>query len=200
MPVEYFLKLDVMGERLPVEFNDNRIRHLADADLQGRRDAAKTIPNPTSIGSMTDSTIASADNPFDLNRFVRAQAAVYSVALAELKAGCKRSHWMWFIFPQIDGLGFSETTKRYSIKSLAEARAYLAHPLLGTRLIACTEALLALDGRSAREIFGRPDDRKLQSSMTLFACISPAASGFSAVLDRYFGGVHDQRTVELIAE
>jgi len=143
---------------------------------------------------------AFAGDPFDLNRFVRAQAAVYSVALAELKAGCKRSHWMWFIFPQIDGLGFSETTKRYSIKSLAEARAYLAHPVLGTRLVACAEALLALEGHSAREIFGRPDDMKLQSSMTLFARISPAASGFSAVLDRYFGGVRDQRTVELIAE
>lgn len=149
---------------------------------------------------MTDFAINSADDPFDLNRFLRAQAGVYSVALAELKAGCKRSHWMWFVFPQIDGLGFSETTRRYSIKSLDEARAYLAHPVLGMRLVACTEALLALEGRSAREIFGRPDDMKLQSSMTLFARISPAASGFSAVLDRYFGGVRDQRTVELIAE
>ncbi|NJD33797.1 MAG: DUF1810 domain-containing protein [Betaproteobacteria bacterium] len=141
-----------------------------------------------------------ADDPFDLNRFVQAQAAIYSTALAELKAGCKRSHWMWFVFPQFDGLGFSETTKRYSIKSLAEARAYLAHPVLGARLVACTEALLALEGLSAREIFGRPDDMKLQSSMTLFACISPAASGFSAVLERYFGGTRDQRTVELLAK
>lgn len=149
---------------------------------------------------MTDVAIDSADDPFDLNRFVLAQTAVYSIALAELKAGCKRSHWMWFIFPQIDGLGFSETTKRYSIKSLAEARAYLAHPVLGTRLVACTEALLALEGRSAREILGRPDDMKLQSSMTLFARIGPAASGFSAVLDRYFGGRRDQRTIELLAE
>ena len=149
---------------------------------------------------MTDFAINSADDPFDLNRFLRAQAGVYSVALAELKAGCKRSHWMWFVFPQIDGLGFSETTRRYSIKSLDEARAYLAHPVLGMRLVACTEALLALEGRSARQIFGRPDDMKLQSSMTLFARISPAASGFSAVLDRYFSGVRDQRTVELIAE
>lgn len=102
--------------------------------------------------------------------------------------------------PAVDGLGFSETTKRYSIKSLAEARAYLAHPVLGTRLVACAEALLALEGRSAREIFGRPDDMKLQSSMTLFAHASPTASGFSAVLDRYFGGVRDQRTVELLAK
>ncbi|MCM2307825.1 MAG: DUF1810 domain-containing protein [Sulfuritalea sp.] len=149
---------------------------------------------------MTDFAINSADDPFDLNRFLRAQADVYSIALAELKAGCKRSHWMWFVFPQIDGLGFSETTRRYSIKSLDEARAYLAHPVLGMRLVACTETLLALEGRSARQIFGRPDDMKLQSSMTLFARISPAASGFSAVLDRYFGGVRDQRTVELIAE
>lgn len=149
---------------------------------------------------MTDSTIGDAEDPFDLNRFVRAQAGVYSTALAELKAGCKRSHWMWFIFPQIDGLGQSETARRYSIKSLAEARAYLAHPVLGTRLVACTEALLALEGPSARQIFGRPDDMKLLSSMTLFARISPAASGFSAVLEKYFGGTRDQRTIELLAK
>ena len=149
---------------------------------------------------MTDFVTGGANDPFDLNRFVQAQAAVYSTALAELKAGCKRSHWMWFIFPQIDGLGHSETTKRYSIKSLAEARAYLAHPVLGARLVACTEALLALGGRSARQIFGRPDDMKLQSSMTLFACVSPAASGFSAMLERYFDGARDQRTIELLAE
>ncbi len=149
---------------------------------------------------MTGFAVVDADDPFDLNRFVRAQAAVYSTALAELNAGSKRSHWMWFIFPQIDGLGHSETTKRYAIKSLAEARAYLTHPVLGARLVACTEALLAFEGRSARQIFGRPDDMKLQSSMTLFAAISPAASGFSMVLDRYFGGTRDGRTVELLTE
>ena len=147
---------------------------------------------------MTPLTSGDEEDPFDLNRFIKAQTPIYTAALAELAAGCKRSHWMWFVFPQIDGLGFSETTKRYSIKSLAEARAYLAHPVLGMRLIECARTLLALKGRTALEIFGRPDDTKLQSCMTLFAAISPAASVFADVLDSYFRGKHDPRTVELI--
>ncbi len=105
---------------------------------------------------------------------------------------------MWFVFPQIDGLGFSATTNLYSIKPIAEARAYLAHPVLGARLLECTRTILALNGRTALEIFGKPDDMKLQSSMTLFAAISPAESEFSAVLDKYFNGKRDLRTVELI--
>jgi len=143
-------------------------------------------------------TTERADDPFDLNRFVQAQAPIYADALAELSAGCKRSHWMWFIFPQIDGLGFSETTKRYSIKTLAEARTYLAHPVLGARLVECTRTILALEGGTALGIFGKPDDMKLQSSMTLFASISPASSVFSAVLDKYFKGKPDPRTGDLI--
>lgn len=146
------------------------------------------------FGTMT--TVDEQD-PFDLDRFVRAQARIYAAAHAEIAAGCKESHWMWFVFPQINGLGFSETTRRYSIKSLAEARAYLAHPVLGARLLECTRALLALEGRSAREIFGRPDDMKLQSCMTLFAVVSPPASEFAAVLDRYFEGNPDPRTLAL---
>jgi uncharacterized protein (DUF1810 family) len=105
---------------------------------------------------------------------------------------------MWFVFPQINGLGFSETTKRYSIKSLAEARAYLVHPILGKRIGECTRTVLALKGRTALDIFGRPDDMKLQSSMTLFAAISPAGSEFGGVLDNCFNGKHDPRTIELI--
>lgn len=141
----------------------------------------------------------SPDDPFDLNRFVRAQAPIYSAALAELKSGRKRSHWMWFVFPQIDGLGFSETTRRYSIKSLAEAREYLAHPVLGARLRECTQALLKIEGRTALGVFGWPDNMKLQSSMTLFAAADPAAPEFSAVLARYFEGKHDARTVERLS-
>lgn len=147
---------------------------------------------------MTHAAKGCAEDPFDLERFVRAQAPIYADALAELAAGCKQSHWMWFVFPQIEGLGFSETTKRYSIKSIDEARAYLAHPLLGARLLECTRTVLALDGRTATEVFGRPDDMKLQSSMTLFAAVSPVASVFSDVLEKYFEGQRDPRTVALL--
>lgn len=134
----------------------------------------------------------------DLQHFLDAQDGTYTDALAELTAGEKRTHWMWFIFPQIDGLGFSATTRRYSIKSSDEARAYLAHPVLGERLLECTRTLLAINGRTALEVFGRPDDMKLQSSMTLFATTSPAESEFAALLDKYYNGERDPRTVELI--
>ena len=107
------------------------------------------------------------DDAFDLGRFTTAQEAVYIRALAEIRAGDKRSHWMWFIFPQIDGLGFSSTAKHYAIKSVEEARQYLTHPVLGPRLIECAEAVLAVEGRSANEIFGFPDDMKLKSCMTV---------------------------------
>ena len=135
---------------------------------------------------------------FDLDRFVQAQQEVYPRALAELKLGRKCSHWMWFIFPQIDGLGYSSTAKFYAIKSKDEANAYLDHPLLGKRLRECAEALLKIEGKSAAEIFGYPDDLKLRSSLTLFSNVSPADSVFSRVLDRYFGGEPDQRTLELL--
>ena len=139
-----------------------------------------------------------AVDPFQLNRFVEAQEEVYDQALAEIRSGQKRSHWMWFIFPQFDGLGFSATSKRYSIKSLAEAEAYLRHPVLGPRLQECCEAALSVSGRSAFEIFGSPDEMKLQSCATLFALVSAPDSVFRRLLDRYFHGERDDTTLRLI--
>ena len=119
-------------------------------------------------------------------------------ALAEIRGGQKRSHWMWFIFPQIAGLGFSPTSQHYAIKSVAEARAYLDHPVLGARLLECAEAALSVDGRTAREIFGSPDDLKLRSSATLFASVSPEGSVFHRLLDRFFDGAADEKTLALL--
>jgi uncharacterized protein (DUF1810 family) len=138
------------------------------------------------------------NDPHDLRRFVDAQSDNYDQALSEIKAGHKRSHWMWYVFPQYEGLGRSSMAQRYSIKGLAEAEAYLRHPLLGPRLVECAEALLALEGRSAHEIFGSPDDAKLRSSATLFAYVAPAGSAFHRVLDRYFAGEPDRTTLELV--
>jgi uncharacterized protein (DUF1810 family) len=132
-----------------------------------------------------------------LERFVSAQTGTYEAALAELTAGHKRSHWMWFVFPQIAGLGTSPTAQRYAIASLDEARAYLAHPVLGPRLRECAGALLGLGNRTAAEILGYPDDLKLRSSMTLFARAAADPGVFQAVLDRYFPGP-DERTLQLI--
>ena len=132
----------------------------------------------------------------DLERFVRAQDGVYPTALAEISAGHKRSHWMWFVFPQLAGLGSSPTAQRYAIGGLAEARAYLDHPVLGPRLVECANALLKTSG-SAAEIFGYPDDLKLRSSMTLFARAADDAAPFQAVLDRFYDGP-DERTLELL--
>lgn len=137
-------------------------------------------------------------DPYQLDRFIVAQQRDYQSALAEIAAGQKRSHWMWYVFPQYEGLGLSPTSIRYSIKSPAEARAYLAHPVLGSRLRECASALLALNGRSAHEIFATPDDLKLKSCMTLFAWISPPGSMFEQVIDKYFRGQLDQKTVALI--
>ncbi|MGC8639301.1 MAG: DUF1810 domain-containing protein [Isosphaeraceae bacterium] len=139
-----------------------------------------------------------AADPHHLDRFVQAQARDYERALAEIKSGKKRSHWIWYIFPQIDGLGFSSMSRRYAIKSIAEAEAYLKHPVLGPRLVACAEAALAVQGRSALEIFGSPDDMKLRSSATLFACVSPAGSVFEQVIDKYFDGRRDEKTLRLL--
>ncbi len=124
------------------------------------------------------------NDPYDLNRFVTAQQDDYEQALVEIKAGRKHSHWMWYIFPQIDGLAFSEMSRHYSIKSAEEARAYLGHPVLGPRLLACAEAAVANEGRTATEIFGSPDDLKLRSSATLFASVSPAAQSVERRRDR----------------
>ena len=138
------------------------------------------------------------NDPYNLKRFIDAQESIYPQALAELRNGRKRSHWMWFIFPQVDGLGFSAMSKYYAIQSLAEARQYLEHPLLGNRLRECAQALLALAGHSASDIFGYPDNLKLKSSMTLFEQAAGAESDFAAVLEKYYGGERDQRTREIL--
>jgi uncharacterized protein (DUF1810 family) len=139
----------------------------------------------------------SGRDPFDLNRFVLAQdAGVYERALAEMRRGRKTSHWMWFVFPQVAGLGSSETSRRYAIGNRAEAEAYLRHPILGPRLRACAETLLNVEAGSARDIFGSPDDLKLRSCATLFAAVSPPGSIFERLLDVYFEGKPDQRTLE----
>lgn len=137
-------------------------------------------------------------DPHDLSRFVQAQEGVYDRALAEIAGGRKRSHWMWFIFPQLEGLGFSPTSRRFAIRSLAEAEAYLGHPKLGPRLVACAEAALGVAGRSASEIFGSPDDLKLRSCATLFARVAPAGSVFERLLVKHFQGAGDARTIELL--
>ena len=137
---------------------------------------------------------------YNLQRFVDAQAGSYSEALAELRAGEKRSHWMWYVFPQIAGLGFSSMARRYAIQSRAEADAYLQHPVLGSRLKECAESLLSVNGRSAREIMGVPDDLKLRSSMTLFARVAPPGSVFEQVLEKYYAGAPDPKTIEWLTE
>lgn len=138
-------------------------------------------------------------DPFHLERFVLAQRDAYGHALAEIRAGRKRTHWMWFVFPQVQGLGHSDMARRYAITGADEARAYLAHPLLGPRLLEITGALLALEGRTAHEIFGSPDDMKLRSSATLFASVSPPGSVFEQLLAVYFSGAADQATLAGLA-
>ncbi|RZK25673.1 MAG: DUF1810 domain-containing protein [Hymenobacter sp.] len=136
----------------------------------------------------------------DLTRFLDAQAAAYPQALAEIQAGRKRSHWMWFIFPQIQGLGFSSTSKHYAINDLAEATDYARHPVLGKRLVEISTALLGLAGSDANRIFGDPDDLKLKSSMTLFAAVPEADPVFEAVLAKFFRGSCDAKTLQLLGK
>ena len=135
---------------------------------------------------------------FDLDRFVKAQEGVYESAFAEIRAGRKRSHWMWFIFPQVAGLGFSATSQHFAIHTREEAKALLAHPVLGARLNACAAAVLEVTGLSAEDIFGPVDAMKLRSSATLFAAVSPHGSVFHRILDQYFRGRADERTSELL--
>jgi uncharacterized protein (DUF1810 family) len=141
-----------------------------------------------------------AADPYDLARFVAAQDAggTYERAVAELRAGRKTSHWMWFIFPQIAGLGFSPTSRRYAIRSMAEARAYLRHPVLGPRLTECARTLTRLTGYTAERIFGGIDATKLRSSMTLFAAADPAEAVFGQVLEQYFDGQPDRLTDQAV--
>ena len=135
------------------------------------------------------------DDPFDLQRFVDAQDPVIDEVCNELRAGRKRSHWMWFVFPQLAGLGHSAVAQRYAIASLAEARAYLAHALLGPRLRDCSALVLAVEGRSVHQIFGAPDDLKFWSSMTLFDAADPSEPVFRDCLGKYFGGRADRGTL-----
>ena len=139
------------------------------------------------------------DLEHDLQRFVDAQRDVYATALAELRAGRKRSHWMWFIFPQLAGLGHSEMARRYAIASSDEAAAYLAHPVLGPRLRECASAVAMHGERDIGGIFGHPDDLKFHSCMTLFADVAPDEAVFQACLDRFFGGVPDAATMERLS-
>ena len=139
-----------------------------------------------------------ATDRFDLKRFVEAQARVYPSVLEELRAGRKRSHWMWFIFPQLRGLGSSPMAARFGISSLEEAREYLRHELLGPRLLECTQLVNGVQGRSVGEIFGSPDDLKLCSSMTLFARATDDNRDFAELLDKYYGGRQDPLTLKLL--
>jgi uncharacterized protein (DUF1810 family) len=136
---------------------------------------------------------------FQLQRFVDAQQPVYAAVLNELRAGRKRSHWMWFIFPQVSGLGHSVTSQTFAVSSLAEAVAYLAHPMLGPRLRECAALVAGIDGRSIAEIFGHPDDLKFHSSMTLFAQAAPREPIFATSLLKYFGGQPDPQTLDLLS-
>ena len=131
-----------------------------------------------------------------LERFVTAQAQIYPRVMAELKAGCKQSHWMWFIFPQIAGLGHSTMAQMYAIASLDEARAHLSHPLLGARLRECCQAVMTVEGKTAHEIFGSPDDVKFRSCLTLFAQAAPNETLFTDLLDKYFDGEADELTLQ----
>lgn len=135
---------------------------------------------------------------YDLSRFLEAQNNSYDTALREIRAGRKRSHWMWYIFPQIRGLGYSAMAQHYAIRDLGEAREYLQHPLLGPRLIEISEALLALDEPDPRRVMGSPDDLKLRSCMTLFQCAAPDQPVFGKVLDKFYGGRPDGRTLEML--
>ncbi|MHB0767494.1 DUF1810 domain-containing protein [Bradyrhizobium sp. 5.13L] len=138
-------------------------------------------------------------DPFDLERFVQAQDPVYRDVQDELARGRKQTHWMWFIFPQVAGLGFSAMSQRYALRSRAEAEAYLAHPILGERLIDCTGLVLAVEGRTINAILGAPDDVKFRSSMTLFGAVSDEPV-FDRAIARYFAGVPDAATLQILAK
>ncbi len=144
------------------------------------------------------SDITTNKDPYDLNRFISAQDKIYETVIKELINGKKHTHWMWYIFPQIDGLGKSATSKYYAIKSIEETRQYLNHPVLGKRLLECAEIVIYLEGKSISEIFGFPDDLKLKSSMTLFAYIANPGSIFARIIDKYFEGEKDVKTLDLL--
>jgi uncharacterized protein (DUF1810 family) len=149
--------------------------------------------------NVSESLSRSQPDPFDLERFVKAQNPVYDAVLAELRAGRKTSHWMWFVFPQLRGLGSSPTAVRFGISSADEARAYLAHQVLGPRLRECARLVAQIEGRTAEQVFGWPDNLKLRSSMTLFARVTDDNADFVAVLDKFYGGQEDPTTVERLS-
>jgi uncharacterized protein (DUF1810 family) len=172
-------------------------RWRTDQDQSGAKaaiSAAKIFYGPSDRRRESTIIERSMTDPFDLDRFVAAQAGSYETALAEIRRGAKRSHWMWYIFPQIAGLGRSDMARRYAIRSLDEARAYLAHPLLGARLRECVAALQDLIGLTAESVFGDIDATKLRSSLTLFIAAG-AGPLFTAALDRWFDGAKDQATL-----
>jgi uncharacterized protein (DUF1810 family) len=146
----------------------------------------------------TASDTRGTSDPFNLSRFLKAQELDYEQALSEIKGGQKRTHWMWYIFPQIDGLAFSSMSKQYSIKSIEEAQAYFNHPVLGSRLLECAEAVIDVEGRSIAEIFGSPDDLKLRSCATLFKSVLPSGSIFDRILEKYCHGAQDDKTLRLL--
>ena len=139
-----------------------------------------------------------AADPYDLNRFISAQENIYPKVISELNGGYKQSHWMWFIFPQIDGLGRTQTARHYAIKSKQEADEYLRNPILGSRLLECSDILLSLEGRSVSDIFAYPDDLKLHSCMTLFSAMAESHSVFEQVLDKYFESEQDTKTLQIL--
>ena len=150
------------------------------------------MPRRCSVETMVDG--------FNLDRFVQAQEPVLAQVRRELSEGRKRTHWMWFVFPQLSGLGHSAIARHYAIASLAEANAYLDHPVLGPRLVDCTALVNAIEGRTVEQIFGSPDDLKFRSSMTLFSLARPDTAVFREALDKYFGGVPDRLTTEMLAQ
>ena len=149
-------------------------------------------------GDLAGAGEAGVEDPFDLARFLQAQEGAYAQALAEVRRGRKTSHWMWFVFPQVAGLGSSPTAQHYALAGLDEARAFFVHPVLGARLREVAEAAAALQGRTAREVFGSPDDLKLRSSLTLFEAAAPGEAVFGRALDALCGGARDARTLELL--
>src|SRR5438045_1981844 len=137
-------------------------------------------------------------NDFALNRFMEVQQPIYPQVLSELRKGKKTTHWMWFIFPQIEGLGHSSTAKYYSIKTIEEAKEYISHPILGKRLLECTNTILKIENKTVDEIFGYPDNLKLKSSMTLFNFVSPKHKEFADVLKKYFDNEQDELTISIL--
>ena len=167
------------------------------ANIRLQWTALRAAAEPERRSANEEARMADGKDPYELSRFVQAQAEDYEQALSEIRAGRKRSHWMWYIFPQFDGLGFSSTARRYAIKSIAEVEAYLRHPVLGPRLVECCEAVVGVNGRSAYDMFGSPDDMKLRSCATLFERVSAPGSVFERLLGKYFEGVPDERTLFL---